>query len=92
MVCGLQSVRALWLWRTVLVVEASGLSCPVACGILVPRPGIEPVSPALEGRFSTTGPPGKSLKGVLVKDDFKILILGDRKNGNLEERLVLERR
>ena len=30
-------------------------------GILVPHPGIEPVSPALQGGFSTTGPPGKSL-------------------------------
>ena len=43
------------------LVEARGLSCPVVCGILVPRPGIEPMSPALEGRFFTTGPPGKSL-------------------------------
>ena len=25
----------------------------------LPRPGLEPVSPALEGRFSTTAPPGK---------------------------------
>lgn len=32
---------------------------PSACGILVPRPGVEAVSPALEGGFSTTGPPGK---------------------------------
>ena len=38
---------------------ALGLSCPVACGILVPRPGIEPLSPALEGRFLTTGPQRK---------------------------------
>ena len=43
------------------VVVAPGLSCPTACGILVPRPGIEPASPELEGRFFTTGPPGKSL-------------------------------
>ena len=28
---------------------ARGFSCPVACGILVPRPGIEPAFPALEG-------------------------------------------
>ena len=34
---------------------ALGLRCPKPCGILVPRPGIEPASPALEGR-----PPGKS--------------------------------
>ena len=25
----------------------------------LPRPGVEPVSPALAGRFSTTAPPGK---------------------------------
>ena len=29
--------------------------------ILVPRPGIEPTSPALEDKFLTTGPLGKSL-------------------------------
>ena len=28
-----------------------------------PRPGLEPVSPALAGRFSTTAPPGKPLIG-----------------------------
>ena len=27
-----------------------------------PRPGLEPVSPALAGRFSTTAPPGKPLQ------------------------------
>ena len=32
-----------------------------ACGILAPRPGIEPTPPALEGKFLTTGLPGKSL-------------------------------
>ena len=46
--CGVQGSRA------------HRFSCPVACGILVPQPGIEPVSPALEGGFLTTGPPGKS--------------------------------
>ena len=30
------------------------------CGILAPQPGIEPVPPALEGRFLTTRPPWKS--------------------------------
>ena len=29
-------------------------------GILVPSPGIKAASPALEGRFFTTDPPGKS--------------------------------
>ena len=37
------------------------LSCPVAYGILIPPPGIEPTFSALEGEFLTTGPPGKSL-------------------------------
>uniref|UniRef100_A0A8C6D0K1 DUF4795 domain-containing protein n=1 Tax=Moschus moschiferus TaxID=68415 RepID=A0A8C6D0K1_MOSMO len=32
----------------------------MACGILVPRPRIEPASPALQGGFLTTGPRGKS--------------------------------
>ena len=27
----------------------------------LPRPGLEPVSPALAGRFSTTAPPGKPI-------------------------------
>ena len=35
------------------------LSCPEACVILVPQPVIKPTSPALEGRFLTTGPSGK---------------------------------
>ena len=30
-----------------------GLSCPVAQGIIAPWPGIEPMSPALQGRFLT---------------------------------------
>ena len=48
------------------VVVAHRLSCPTACGILVPQPGIEPVSSALEGGFFTTGPPGKSQKWVFL--------------------------
>ena len=37
------------------------LSCSAACGILAPQPGIEPVSPALQDRFFTTGPREKFL-------------------------------
>ena len=60
MACGLlSSCGACALERTGSVVVASGLSCPAACGILVPRSGIKSESPALEGRFLTTGPPGK---------------------------------
>ena len=60
-VCG---TRALSLRHANSVVVAHGLSCPAACGILVPRPGISPMSPALEGRLFTTGPPGKSLDAI----------------------------
>ena len=31
----------------------------------LPGPGIKPVSPALAGEFSATGPPGKSLDSYL---------------------------
>ena len=31
-----------------------------------PRPGLEPVSPALAGRFSTTVPPGKPSASILA--------------------------
>ena len=63
---GLQSARAsvvvtLGLWSAGSVVVAHGLRCPVACGFLVPRPAIGPVSPTLTGRFLTAGPSGMSL-------------------------------
>ena len=37
-----------------------GSRAELLCGMWdLPRPGLEPVSPALAGRFSTTAPPGK---------------------------------
>ena len=51
--------RAQALGHTGSVVVAWGLLL-AACGILVPWPGIELKSPALEWWFLTTGPPGKS--------------------------------
>ena len=69
--------RALALQCTGSVVLVHGLSCPAACMILLPRPGIEHVSPALAGRFLTSGPPGKS--PVLV---FKPHICVTLKNYN----------
>ena len=35
------------------------LSCSKACGIIVPQPGLEPTSPALQGKFLITRPRGK---------------------------------
>ena len=70
-VCGM---RALLLRCVSSVVVARGFSCPATCGILVPRPMIEPTSPALEGRFFTTGPPGSPLD-VLTTINFCLLSL-----------------
>ena len=53
------------------VVRVHGLSFHEACGILVPQPGIEPASPALEGRFFTTEPPGKFLS-VSYEDNLSL--------------------
>ena len=63
-VCAVRRLSGCSSWASLVVVH--GLSCPTACGILVPRPGIEPTSPALEGEFSTAGPPGKSSMVVIV--------------------------
>ena len=41
-------------------VAALGLSYSMACGISVPGPGTEPAPPALQGRFLTPRPPGRS--------------------------------
>ena len=58
---------SLWLWHVSSVVRhlgsvvvVLGLSCPEPCGILVPQPGTEQMFPELEGRFLTTGTPGKT--------------------------------
>ena len=52
---------------------ACGLSCPAACEILASRPGIELMFLALEGRFLTTKPPGKSLHLVLLRLNWNVL-------------------
>ena len=57
---GFSSCGSWVLERVGSVVTVQGPSGPTACGILIPRPGIELVSPALAGRFLTTGRPGKS--------------------------------
>ena len=42
----------------------------------LPRPGLEPVSPALAGRFSTTAPPGKPLFSVLYTENARFISPG----------------
>ena len=60
------SCRAGALEYTGSVVAACGLSCPTACGILVPQPGVEPKSPVLPGRFLTTRLPEKPLMAISI--------------------------
>ena len=50
--CGLQALE--------LRLSSCGTRAQLLCGMWdLPGPGIEPVSPALAGRFLTTAPPGK---------------------------------
>ena len=50
------SVLNLSFWQLGSVVAALRLSCPLACGILVPQPGVKPTPPALQGGFLPPGP------------------------------------
>ena len=45
-----------------------GSRAQLLCGMWdLPRPGLEPVSPALAGRLSTTAPPGKPYLQYFLK-------------------------
>ena len=68
------------------VVMSYRLSCPTASGILVPRPGIRPESPALAGGFLTTGPPRKSpSKEIEAKSLSKLQLVKDLASIKCEE-------
>ena len=57
----------------------------MACGSLVPRRGIELASSALESRFLTTGPPGKSIVYTFkwnITQPFKNLPIANNINGS----------
>ena len=64
------------------VVVAHGLSsCGSRAQLLhgmwdLPRPGLEPVSPALAGRFSTTATPGKPPSHLFLHKFTQCLLLG----------------
>ena len=67
--------KYLFIWPRWVLVVALGIFVAlcgnrVACGVLVPRPGIKLTSPAFQVRFLTTGPPGKSLLFSLVAASF----------------------
>ena len=47
----------------------------------LPGPELEPVSPALAGRFLTTAPPGKSLLFIYKKEKGNLIIGMPRAGG-----------
>ena len=51
---------------------AGTLSVVVVCGILVSQPGIEPVSPALQGVLLTTAPQEKSKALLFFESNGKL--------------------
>ena len=57
------------------IVAEHRLSCLMVHGILPPWPELEPASPAMEGGFSTTRPPGKSPSSVICWDKRKAEIM-----------------
>ena len=63
--CGLLSTQTQLFQDAGSLVLTCGLSCPETCGILVPQPGIEFVSPALESKILTHVPQG-SLQNILL--------------------------
>ena len=46
----------------------------VACGILVPLPGVRPTLAAVKGGFLTTRPPGKSSAPLVLLESFFIFV------------------
>ena len=69
--CSLVAVRALLIRVASLVVEHRPSSCGAWAQLPrgmwdLPRPGMQPVSPALAGGFLTTGTPGKSRSPCLL--------------------------
>ena len=60
--------------------SSCGSRAQLLCGMWdLPRPGLEPVSPALAGGFSTTAPPGKP---VLVLNEV-VTTFYDREDRNI---------
>ena len=73
------SLRRLLLLRSTSSRRAGFSSCGARAYLLhgmwsLPGPGLEPVSPALAGRFLTTVPPGKSLKRPFKIAPFTYII------------------
>ena len=60
------------LWSTGAITVAPGLNCSAVMWDL-PRPGIEPVSSALVGKFFTTKPPGKPNHKIFIPHSVNVI-------------------
>ena len=67
-------VAACGFQRSGSLVVAQWLSCPTAYGIFLDQ-GSKPVSPALAGRFFTTGIPQKFIIGILIGTSLNLFIV-----------------
>ena len=74
---GWQRARHDWAIRSHLLGLSSlvsRLSCSVMRRVLVPQPGIEPASPALQGRFLATAPPGEVPCMLFLSPEFLLCV------------------
>ena len=71
--CCMHGFFLLWLSGSVIVIHQ--LSFQAACGIFLPRPGIEPIFPALLGRLLMIGPTGESTYMVIFTCIFENIFL-----------------
>ena len=56
------------------VVMGPGLVALLVCGMFVPGPGTQTLSPTLKGGFLTSGPPGESQNDGLLSFQSKLLV------------------
>lgn len=69
---------------------------PIAYGILLPQTGMEPTSPASEGRILAFGPPGKSQEASFfflrcIHHHLGLLAEGQSEEGTREEGCAMEK-
>ena len=63
----------IYFWLHQVFVKVCGLSCPTACGILVPWPEIEPASSILEGWFLSTRPSGRFQVAIAKRKEIPFM-------------------
>ena len=66
-----------------------GSRAHLLCGMWdLPRPGLEPVSPALAGRFPTTAPPGKPPLTTLIQRILNLIEIRTNSTSHVKQILT----